>query len=174
MGDTGCPDWHDDQDDGGPRDYYAGDDDADEEERDYEDGDDEEDEDSPEEPEPPSPTRNARRSKGKGKSKSEAPDKGKGKGKVEPAGEPWPLILEILAQPGSIKDEVILLCLDAFGGNASTTMEVFEALSAKDIAEAIDSEYVKASSTIMERALLFKLCKNLAILCEAISRPHSS
>ena len=106
MDDTGYPDWQGELADEDPGDYYAGEGDDDDGDQ-YDDG--EQFDDSSEEPEPSTPPGKARRSKGKGENKSGSPDKGKGKGKVEPEGEPWPPIQEILAQPKSIKDEIIIL-----------------------------------------------------------------
>ena len=125
---------------------------------------------SSEEPEPPTPPGKARRSKGK--SKSGSPDKGKGKGKAEAEVAVWPPIQEILARPKTVREELLMRFLMALGCDDHTPMDVFEALSAKDIADAIDSEQVKENRSIMERALLFKLCKDVATLWGANLRPH--
>ena len=147
-----------------PEGYFAGDDEAEEDEHDYEDGEEEEEEHSFEEPEPPAPKGNASRPKVKGKGKKGSPDDGNGKSKAASSAEPWPPILEVLVKPQSVPDEVILVFLDELGCNDQTAMDVFEALSAADIAEAINSQAVKDVSSPLHRAILFKLCKEVATL----------
>ena len=82
----------------------------------------------------------------------------------EPKEEPWPPVAEILAAHETIPEGLIVAFLDALGCNEHTLMEAFEAFSGKDIAEANDSQAVKAVGSPIQRALLFKLCKDLAIL----------
>ena len=48
------------------------------------------------------------------------------------------------------------------GCNENTTKEIFEALTAKDIADVLESQCIKDASSIVERALIFKMCKNLS------------
>ena len=50
------------------------------------------------------------------------------------------------------------------GYDGQTPMDVVEALSAKDIAEAINEHAVKEVSSPLQRAVLFKLCKEVATL----------
>ena len=121
-------------------------------------------EDSSEDMEPVTPTGKARRPKGKGKGKSEAPAKGMVKGEPEPIEKAWPPVAEILAANQNIPERMIDAFLGALGCNEQTTMETFQALSARDIAEANDSDEVKTLGSPLHRASLFKLCRELAML----------
>ena len=75
------------------------------------------------------------------------------------AGSPF---LQLLMEPQLVSEETATMFLFALGCNENTTTEIFEALIAKDIADALDSQCFKDASSIVERALLFKMCKNLS------------
>ena len=88
-------------------------------------------------------------------------DKGKGKGK--PVVEVWPTVLELLMGAQAVSEGLVLLLLAALRCNEQTTKELFEVLSAKDITEALQSQSILEASSIIERALLFDMCKNLFV-----------
>ena len=81
-------------------------------------------------------------------------DKGKGKGK--PAVAVWPTVLELLMEPQAVAEEQVLLMFAALGCKESTTKELFEVLSAKDIAEALQPQDILDTSSIIESMICAK------------------
>ena len=65
-------------------------------------------------------------------------------------------------QPQSVSEELATLFLWALGCTETTTKEVFEVMTAKDIADALHSQSILDASSIVERALVFNMCKNLS------------
>ena len=57
----------------------------------------------------------------------------------------------------------------ALGCEDTTTKELFEVLSAREISDALQSQDVMNSSTPIERALLFDMSKHFQTIVEALS-----